>query len=77
MTNQQAIEQLHMIAAAYSHDKKDREALAMAAEALEEKEQQKGKWKILTYLFFAAEIAGFCLVGGIAAAIGMRLVLGA
>ncbi len=77
MTNRQAIEQLHMIAAAYSHDKKDREALSMAAEALEEKERREGKWKLLTYLFFAAEIAGFCLVGGIAAAIGMRLVLGA
>ena len=76
MTNQQAIEQLHMIAAAYSHDKKDREALAMGVQALEEKEQREGKWKILTYLFFAAEIAGFCLVGGIAAGLGVMFVFG-
>lgn len=58
MTNQQAIEQLHMIAAAYSHDKKDREALSMAAEALEEKEQREGKWKILTYLFLRRRSPG-------------------
>lgn len=76
MTHQKAIEELHMIAAAYSHDEKEREALSMGVQALEEQESRVGKWKILTYLLFAAEIAGFCLVGGVAAGLGVMFVFG-
>lgn len=74
MTIGRAIEKIHMISSVYSHNREEQEALLMAADALR-KQEQRGKKRVLAYLLYMAQIAGFCLAGGIAAAIGMRIIL--